>query len=63
MQLVVLEISIISERRAKSVILMINTARERERRNEIEGGRENRREGLTLSEPFGDRNTNKREAT
>lgn len=64
MQLVVLEISIISERQAKSVILMINTMREREReRNEIEGGQENRREGLTLSEPFGDRNKNKREAT
>ncbi len=31
MQLVVLEISIISERQAKSVILMINTARERAR--------------------------------
>lgn len=34
MQLVVLEISIISERQAKSVILMINTARERERERE-----------------------------
>lgn len=37
MHLVVLEISIISERQAKSVILIINFARER--RNEIEAGR------------------------
>lgn len=52
MHLVVLEISIISERQAKSVILIINILRER--RNEIEGGRENRREELILSELGGD---------